>query len=116
MSRRGTWLHTVIHVVTLLVFYQYVLTVLKYSICSRNNQHYALTCTTPLFYILAPTCFGSSLQSSGSFLHASELLEMQIEWLVCHIMCYIPPFVFAFLVTQKNQPSTLMMAGYCRNM
>jgi hypothetical protein len=26
---------------------------------SRNNQHYALICTTPLFYILAPTCFGS---------------------------------------------------------
>jgi hypothetical protein len=46
---------------------------------SRNNQHYALICTTPLFYILAPTCFGSSLPSSGSFLDPSELLEIQIE-------------------------------------
>jgi hypothetical protein len=49
---------------------------------SRNNQHYAVIFTTPLFYILAPTCFGSSLPSSGSFLDQSELLEIQIEWVV----------------------------------
>jgi hypothetical protein len=55
--------------------------------CSRNNQHYALISTTPLFYILAPTCFGSSLQSSESFLDPSELLEIQIDWVVYHIMC-----------------------------
>jgi hypothetical protein len=54
---------------------------------SRNNQYYALTCTTPLFYILAPTCFGSSLPSSGSFLDPSELHEIQIDWMVYHIMC-----------------------------
>jgi hypothetical protein len=54
---------------------------------SRNNQHYALICTTPLFYILAPTCFGSSLPLSGSFLDTSELLEIQIDWVVYHIMC-----------------------------
>jgi hypothetical protein len=53
----------------------------------RNNQHYALICTTPLFYILAPTCFGSSLPSSGSFLYPSELLEIQIERVVYDIMC-----------------------------
>jgi hypothetical protein len=40
---------------------------------SRNDQQYALICTTPLFYILAPTCFGSSLPSSGSFLDPSGL-------------------------------------------
>jgi hypothetical protein len=55
--------------------------------CSRNNQQYALICTTPLFYILAPTCFGSSLPSSGNFLDPTELLEIQIEWAVYHIMC-----------------------------
>jgi hypothetical protein len=44
-------------------------------------------CTTTLFYILAPTCFGSSLPSSGSFLDSSDLLEIQIEWMVYHIMC-----------------------------
>jgi hypothetical protein len=38
---------------------------------SRNNLHYALICTTRLLYILAPTCFGSSLPSSGSFLEPS---------------------------------------------
>jgi hypothetical protein len=43
---------------------------------SRNNQHYALICTTPLFYILAPTCFGSGLPSSGSFLDRFDLLEI----------------------------------------
>jgi hypothetical protein len=61
---------------------------------SRNNQHNALICTTPLFYILAPTCFGSSMALPGSFLDRSQLLEIQIEWEVYHIM---------------------MMAGYCRN-
>jgi hypothetical protein len=40
-----------------------------------------------LFYILAPICFGSSLPSSGSFLGPSELLEIQIEWMVYHIVC-----------------------------
>jgi hypothetical protein len=50
--------------------------------CSRNNQHYALICTTPLFYILAPTCFGSSLLSSGRFLDPCELLEIKTQWVV----------------------------------
>jgi hypothetical protein len=44
---------------------------------SINNQHYALNYITSLFNIQAPTCFGSSLQSSGSFLDPCELLEMQ---------------------------------------
>jgi hypothetical protein len=54
---------------------------------STNNQHYALTCTAALFYTLAPTCSVSSLPSSGSFLDHSELLEIQIGWVVYHIMC-----------------------------
>jgi hypothetical protein len=45
----------------------------------ENNQNYALNCTTPFFNILVPTCFDSSLPSSGSFLDPSELLEIQIE-------------------------------------
>jgi hypothetical protein len=49
---------------------------------SGNSQHYALICTTPLLYILARTCFGSSVPSSRSFLDPSELLEIQIEWVV----------------------------------
>jgi hypothetical protein len=46
-----------------------------------------LICTTPLFYILASACFGSSLSLSESFLDPSELPEIQIEWVVYHIMC-----------------------------
>jgi hypothetical protein len=40
-----------------------------------------------LIYVLAPTCFGSSLPSSGSFLDPSDLPEVQIEWVLNHIMC-----------------------------
>src|SRR5215471_11044648 len=54
---------------------------------SRNNQHYEPISITPLFYTLAPTCFGSSLPSSRSFLDPPELLEIQIEWVGYHIMC-----------------------------
>jgi hypothetical protein len=32
-----------------------------------KKQQYAVICTTPLFYVLGPTCFGSRLPSSGSF-------------------------------------------------
>jgi hypothetical protein len=50
--------------------------------CSKKNQQYTLIFTTPLFYILAPTCFDSSLPSSGSFVDPSELLEIQIDLVV----------------------------------
>jgi hypothetical protein len=53
----------------------------------RKNQQYALICTIPLFYVLAPTCFGSSLPSSGRVLDPSELHEIHIEWVAYHIMC-----------------------------
>jgi hypothetical protein len=43
--------------------------------------------TTPLFYILAPSCFDSSLPSSGSLLAPPELLEIQIGRVVYHITC-----------------------------
>jgi hypothetical protein len=48
----------------------------------RKDQQYALIYTTPLFYVLAPTCFGSSLPLSGSFLDPPELLEIKIECVV----------------------------------
>jgi hypothetical protein len=56
---------------------------------SRNDQQYSLICANPLFCILVPTCFGSTLPSSGSFLDPSELLEIQIEWVVL-----LPLFTF----------------------
>jgi hypothetical protein len=91
----------------------------------RNIQHHALICTIPLFYMLVPTCFGSSLPSSGSFLDPSELPEIQIEWVVYHKICgYVVcvqecrgsvPIRFVFQVPQKDLRSSLIMAGYCRN-
>jgi hypothetical protein len=57
------------------------------NLCIRKDQQYTLICNTPLFYVLAPTCFGISLPSSGSFLDPSELLEIQIEWVVYRVMC-----------------------------
>jgi hypothetical protein len=41
----------------------------------RKNQQYALIVQLLYFYVLAPTCFGSSLPSSGSLLDPPELLE-----------------------------------------
>jgi hypothetical protein len=106
---------------------------------SRNNQRYALICTTSLFYILAPTCLDSSLPSSGRFLDRSELVELQMEWVVYHVsvsVCRIaqvnhgnpahrprnptlydiPPTPFVIQLTQKDLRISLIMAGYCRNM
>jgi hypothetical protein len=42
---------------------------------------------TPTLKHMATTCFGSSLSSSGRFLDPSELLEIQVEWVVYHMMC-----------------------------
>jgi hypothetical protein len=42
-------------------------------------------CTTALFYMLAPTCFGSSLPSSGSFWIRLSYVKIQID-MVYHIM------------------------------
>jgi hypothetical protein len=55
-------------------------------LCCRNNQQYSLICATTLLYVLAPTYFGNSLPSSGSFLDPSEFRVIQIEWVVYHMM------------------------------
>jgi hypothetical protein len=49
-----------------------------------NNMHWLYQ---SFILYTAPTCFGSSLPSSGSFLDPSELLEIEIERVVYHIMC-----------------------------
>jgi hypothetical protein len=57
-----------------------------------NNQHYALDYITSLFNIQAPTCFGSRVPFSGSFLDPCELLKKQNNYVVNHIMyhkCYV---------------------------
>jgi hypothetical protein len=53
---------------------------------SRNNQHYALI--TPLLYSIYWLLHVSAVACpSGSFLDPSELLEIQIECVVYHVMC-----------------------------
>jgi hypothetical protein len=53
---------------------------------SRNDQQYAQIGTIALFYILAPTCFGSTLPSSGSFWIRLIYMQIQIGLVVHHIM------------------------------
>jgi hypothetical protein len=38
---------------------------LNFPYTNRNNQHYALNCTTPFLNILIPTCFSSTQWRSG---------------------------------------------------
>jgi hypothetical protein len=45
------------------------------SVLEGKNEQYALIVPLLYFYVLAPTCFGSSLPSSGSLLDPPELLE-----------------------------------------
>jgi hypothetical protein len=69
--------------------------------CSRNNQHYALICTTPLFYILAATCFSSSLPSSRSFLDPSELVACL--FFDCSCIHWMNSWIWTFLKTTKAE-------------
>jgi hypothetical protein len=57
-----------------------------HNVSSRNDQHNEQICTTALFYILAPTCFGSSLPSSGSVWICLSYMKIQIDLVVYHIM------------------------------
>jgi hypothetical protein len=85
---------------------------------SRNNQ-YTPICTIPLFDILTPTCFGSNLPSSGIFLDPSVVVPRNHGNPAHRSRNHtydIPPIRFVFQVTQKDQRSSLMIAGYCRNM
>jgi hypothetical protein len=49
---------------------------------SRNDQQYSQICTTALFYIPAPTCFGSSLPSLGSLWIRLSYMKIQIGLVV----------------------------------
>jgi hypothetical protein len=54
--------------------------------CSRNKQHNAQICTTIYSYMLAPTCFGSNLPSSGSLWIRLSYVKTQIDMAVYRIM------------------------------
>jgi hypothetical protein len=55
-------------------------------ISRSNDQQYTQICTTALFYIPAPTCFGSSLPTSGCFWIRLSYMKIQIDLVVYHIM------------------------------
>jgi hypothetical protein len=68
----------------------FVLCIIRHS---RNNQYNTQICTTALLYILAPTCFGSSLPSSGGFWIRLSYVKIQIDMVVYHIMWLSDLFV-----------------------
>jgi hypothetical protein len=66
---------------------------------SRNNQRYAQICITALFYMLAPTCFGSRLPSSGRSWIRLSYMKIQIDLVVHHIMLVKWPVWRSVVVT-----------------
>jgi hypothetical protein len=72
-----------------------------YIISSRNDQHYALICTTTLFCILAPTAGKHNRRNHDNPAHRPRN----------HTLYDIPPIRFVFQVTQKDLRSSVIMAG-----
>jgi hypothetical protein len=76
-------------------------------------------------YMLAPTCFGSSLPSSGSFWIRLSYVKIQISMAVYHIMWLNGLCVgMSWFRLNHDTPtrnsdgsrSSLKMADYCRNL
>jgi hypothetical protein len=97
------------------------------DVLEEKNQQYALIVPSFIyFYVLASTCFGSSLPSSRSLLDPPELLEnanwgfgiSYNVWLrgLCAELSWFCVLCVPTQVTQEDPISSLMMAGYCRNM
>jgi hypothetical protein len=74
---------------------------------SRNNQNNVQICTTALFIycMLAATCFGSSLPSSGSFWIRLSYVKIQIDIVVYHIMLVKWPVCRSAVVPSVVLPS-----------
>jgi hypothetical protein len=68
---------------------------------SRSDQHNAQICNIVLFYMLAPTCFGSSVPSSGSFWIRLSYAKVQIDMVVYHIMLCV---VLSSWEAQQTEP------------
>jgi hypothetical protein len=87
---------------------------------SRKNQHNAHICTTALFHMLTPTCFGSSLPSSGSFwIRLSYMKNTDrygglsynvVKWPVCRsaeVQSVVLPSWVHYTLTKHNGMDTL---------
>jgi hypothetical protein len=79
--------------INLLCTKQKILIIIFSLLRSRNNQQNAQICTTDLFYMLAPTCFDSSLPSSGIFWTRLNYVKIQTDMVVYHIMWLSGPCV-----------------------
>jgi hypothetical protein len=100
----------------------------KCTISSRNNLtemtkniHWFVPLLYSIYWLLHVSAVACHHQGASYILDPSELLEIQIEWVVYNIMWgYVAgvqgPIWFVLQVTQKDLRSSLMMAGYCRNM
>jgi hypothetical protein len=74
--------------------------------CHKNIEiavYVSFHCITPLFYVLAPTCFGSSLPSSGSLLGPPELVTVLKEKCVCLKVVAHQYLFLCCLVFQKTE-------------
>jgi hypothetical protein len=71
---------------------------------SRNNQHNAQICTTALFYMLAATCFGSSLPSSGIFWIRLSYVKIQIDMAVYlkYMTHFNPLYILLFTLVRPG--------------
>jgi hypothetical protein len=67
-------------------------------------------------YMLAPTCFGTSLPSSGSFWIRLGYVKIQIDMVVYHMMWLGGLCVGVSTLNSDGSRSSLKMADYCRNM
>jgi hypothetical protein len=68
---------------------------------SRNNQHYSQIYITALFSTLAPSCFGSSLPSSGSFWIRLSYMKIQIDLVVYRIILVKWPVCWSVVVSWR---------------
>jgi hypothetical protein len=80
---------------------------------SRNNHHYAQICTTALFYILASTCFGSSLSSSGSFWIHLSYKKIQINLVIYDLMLVKWPVCRSVAVLRHHLYFSLWVVTIC---
>jgi hypothetical protein len=72
-----------------------------------NNMHrFAI-----LLYIPAPTCFGSSLSSSGSFWIRLSYMKIQIDMVVYHVMLVKWPVCRSIVVPKECLFLTAAMVG-----
>jgi hypothetical protein len=79
---------------------------------SRNNQHYTLNCTTPLFIILAATCFGGTPWHGGrGTALQTRTSRDRFPMVSLKLFSVIIPPAALWMTLGSNQPLTEMITG-----